>query len=110
VELESDLLDSISDKQVITILNKSDLPAKLDVGRLPKFLSEPIQISAKEGTGIRRLAEEIRQASGTVDFNAQQPVCFTNRQENLLGQLRISKSKQQATSIITELLKGVLSV
>jgi tRNA modification GTPase len=102
-ELDSELIERISDKQVITVLNKSDLPARFSTGRLPKFLSEPVSISAKEGTGINHLTETIHRVTGTADFNLQQPVCFTDRQQNLLGQLTTSKSKQQATSIITEL-------
>ncbi|MHC4628298.1 MAG: GTPase [Planctomycetota bacterium] len=102
-ELDSELIERISDKQFITVLNKSDLPARSSTGRLPKFLSEPVSISAKEGTGINHLTETIHRVTGTADFNLQQPVCFTDRQQNLLGQLTTSKSKQQATSIITEL-------
>ncbi|KPK42419.1 MAG: hypothetical protein AMJ65_07645 [Phycisphaerae bacterium SG8_4] len=109
-ELDGELIERICDKQVVTILNKCDLPGRFDTGRLSKFLSEPVSISAKEGTGIKHLTEIIRKACGTADFNLQQPVCFTDRQENLLGQLKISRSKQQATSIITELLKGTLCV
>ena len=109
-ELDDELIERICDKQVITVLNKSDLPAQFDAGRLPKFLSEPVQISAKEGTGIKHLTETIRQTSGTVDFNVRQPVCLTNRQDDLLRQLKISKSKQQAASIVTELLKGAVCV
>ena len=109
-ELNNCLLKKIADKQVITILNKSDLPAQFDAGRLPKILSNTVQISAKEGTGIENLHEKIRRTSGTADFDLQQPVCFTGRQEKLLKQLKNAKSKQQASSIITELLNGQLRV
>jgi 50S ribosomal subunit-associated GTPase HflX len=91
---------------VITVLNKSDLPAQFDTGRLPKFLSDPVRISAQEGTGIKHLAEAIRQTCGTVDFDLRQPVCFTNRQENLLTQLTNVESKQRAASITMDLLDG----
>jgi tRNA modification GTPase len=56
-ELDEELLDRISGKRIITVLNKSDLPAKLDISRLPRFLSEPIRISAKEGMGMEYLSE-----------------------------------------------------
>lgn len=105
-ELDEKLLEKIADKKIITVLNKSDLPPKLDVSRLPEALSNTAQISAKEGTGIENLAEKIRQISGTADFDLRTAVCFTDRQENLLQQLRHAKSKQQAAAIITELLKG----
>jgi len=109
-EFDGELIEKICDKQVITVLNKSDLPTRFDTGRLPKFLSEPVRISAKEGTGIKHLTETIRATCGTVDFNLQQPVCFTDRQENLLGQLTNAESKQQAASIIMDLLDGQFNV
>ncbi|MBC8218639.1 MAG: 50S ribosome-binding GTPase [Planctomycetes bacterium] len=105
-ELDGELIERICDKQVITVLNKSDLPGRFDAGRLPKFLSEPVRISAKEGTGIKHLTETIRQTSGTIDFNLQQPVCFTDRQENLLTQLTNTEFKRQAVSITMDLLDG----
>ena len=105
-ELDVRLLERITDKQIITILNKSDLPAKFDIGRLPQTLSNPVQISVKEDTGIEYLSEIIIKTVGVADFELREPVSFTSRQENLLKQLRNAKSKQQAASIITELLKG----
>ena len=107
-ELDRELLDRISNRQVITVLNKSDLPARFDTRRLPKFLSEPVPISAKDGTGIEHLTETIRQACGTASSHLQQPVCFTDRQQDLLTQLTNAESRQQAASIITDLLDGQL--
>ena len=98
--------EMIAGRRVITVLNKSDLPGKLEASRLPKVLSNTVQISAKEGAGIEDLTERIRQNSDAADFDLQQPVCFTGRQENLLKQLANAKSKPQAASIITELLSG----
>jgi tRNA modification GTPase len=109
-QLNDEFLEKIDNKDVITVLNKSDLPARFDTGRLPETLSNTVQISAKEGTGIEKLKEQIRQTSGVVDFDFQQPACFTGRQEDLLKQLANSKSKQRAASIITELLNGQLGV
>ena len=109
-ELDVRLLERITDKQIITVLNKSDLPTKFDAGRLPETLSNPVQISAKEGTGIEYLSEKIIKTVGAADFDLREPVSFTSRQENLLIQLTNAKSKQQTASIITELLNGQLRV
>jgi tRNA modification GTPase len=109
-KLDVRILEKITDKQIITILNKSDLPAKFDTGRLPQTLSSPVQISAKEGTGIESLNEKIIKTIGAADFDLRGPISFTFRQENLLIKLTNAKSKQQATSIITELLNGQLRV
>jgi tRNA modification GTPase len=104
--LDIRLLERIGDRQIITVLNKSDLPVKFDTSRLPGTLSNTVQISAKEGTGIERLSEKIIKTVEVGDFDLQEPVCFTRRQENLIKKLIGVKSIQQAVSIITELLKG----
>jgi len=109
-DLDEELLDRVSRKRVITVLNKSDLPAQFDTGRLPKFLPDPIQISAKQGAGIKCLQETIRRTLHVSDLNFQQPLCFTDRQANLLKRLTTAKSNKQASSIITELLKDRLCV
>ncbi|MFQ5772624.1 MAG: hypothetical protein ACE5HX_18960, partial [bacterium] len=111
-QLDERLVEKIAEKLVLTCLNKSDLPTKFDTrkfirrGGLPEILSNTVQISAKEGTGIENLLEKIRRICGVADFDLKTTVCFTPRQENLLTQLKNAKSKQQAVSIITELLKG----
>jgi len=105
-QLDQGLLEKISGKNVLTILNKSDLPAAFDTGRLPRELADAVQISAKFGTGIEKLVEKIPQICGVADFDLRTAICVTGRQENLLKQLQKAKSEQQATSIITELLNG----
>ena len=105
-ELDVRLLDKISGRKIITILNKTDLPAKFDTSQLPATLSNTVQISAKEGTGIENLNDKIIKTVGTAYFDLQEPVCYTARQENMLKKLTNAKSKQQTASIITELLKG----
>ena len=99
-------LDEISNKKIVTILNKSDLHTKFDADRLPKILSNTTLISAKFGTGIEVLKEKFQQTSTAIDFDLSQPVCFTARQENLLQQLKKTKSIKQAASLITGLLNG----
>ena len=109
-QLDEKLLEKIADKKILTALNKSDLPAKLDTGKLPQILGGTVQISAKLGAGIENLLKEIRQICGVADFDLRAAVCFTGRQENLVKQLQKAKSKPQAVSIITELLNGRLNV
>jgi len=107
-QLDDRFGEKIADKKVITVLNKSDLPVRFDARKLPRILANTVQISAKEGTGIENLTEKIQQLAGVVNFNLKNAVCITSRQENLLKQLKNAKSKQQAASIITELLNGQL--
>jgi Fe2+ transport system protein B len=69
-----------------------------------------VQISAKEGTGIESLSEKIIKTAEAADFDLREPIYFTRRQENLIKKLTGVTSRQQATSIITELLNGQICV
>jgi len=109
-QLDDPVLEKIADKKLLTVLNKSDLPARLDVRKLPQTLTNTVQISAKLGTGIENLLKKIRESCRVADFDLHASVCFTKRQKNLLRQLQNSNSKQQTASIITELLNGPLDV
>lgn len=107
-QLDGKLLEKIADKKVLTVLNKSDLPTGFDTDKLPQFLANTVKISAKLGTGIENLLKKIQQLCSVIDFDLHTPVCFTDRQENLLKQLKKAESKSQAAQIITELLNGQL--
>ena len=109
-QLDGRLIEKITGKKVLTVLNKSDLPPKFDTAKLPQILADTVQISAKLGTGIENLLRKIRQICGVADFDLQAEICITGRQEKLLKQLKKAKSGKQAASIITELLNGRLSV
>ncbi len=108
-QLNDQLVEAIAGKRALTVLNKSDLPARLDTGKLPK-IANTVQISAKFETGIENLTGKIQQLAGVADFDLHTAVCFTDRQESLLIQLKNAESKQQAASIITKLLYGRLPV
>jgi tRNA modification GTPase len=109
-QLDEKILKKIASKKVLTVLNKSDLTARFDAGKLPENLANTVQISAKFGTGIENLLKKIQIACGVSNFDLHTTVCFTSRQENLLKQLKKADSEQQTLSIITELLNGRLRV
>ena len=109
-KLDDQFIQKFINKKTITVLNKSDLPVKFDTDKLPDFLSNTVKISARTGDGIDKLTKKILQTTETADFDSHQTVCFTDRQENLVGQLTIAKSKELAASIITELLNGRVCV
>jgi len=108
--LDPVMLDRISGKRLLTILNKSDLPAKLDPDNLREILCERISLSAKLATGIEQLIAKIPQICGVTDFDVFSAICFTARQHALLEQLQHAQSRRDATSVITELLNGSLDV
>jgi tRNA modification GTPase len=107
IDFDFSILKAFSNKKIITVLNKSDLPAKFNISKLPGLLSNIVRISAKEQTGIDKLISSILQTCGVTSYNLQYPVCFTDRQKNLLNDLKQAKSKQKAFIIITNLLKKI---
>ncbi|MGD0077484.1 MAG: GTPase [Sedimentisphaerales bacterium] len=110
-QLSNDLIKNLPGKKIMTVINKIDLPRRLDTSKLPgNLVSNIVQISAISGAGIDTLAEKVCEITGVKNFNLCQPVCITGRQEQLLKQLITIKSKDAANSIITELLSGPLNV
>jgi tRNA modification GTPase len=105
-QLDKNLILKIEGKNVLTILNKSDLESKLNENELPSNLHNIVSISAKNGTGLDKLFENILKITHTGDFDLSAPLCFTSRQKNLLKQINSIKTKEEALSIITELLNG----
>jgi tRNA modification GTPase len=100
------LLENIAGKKVLTLLNKADLAPRLDFDGLGQMPRNMLRISAKLGTGIPALLNEIPNISGVAGFDLHNAVCFTPRQHALMKLLHRAPSKQDAVSIITELLNG----
>jgi tRNA modification GTPase len=116
-QIDKSFANILANKKVLMVLNKSDLPfgisgeaqAKTEVHRnlfKTENMPDAISISAKFGSGIDYLCDEIVQLAGVENFDPNQPICFTPRQEQLLTQLSKTKSKEAALSLITELLSG----
>ncbi|MFH1371094.1 MAG: GTPase [Planctomycetota bacterium] len=106
-QLTKSLIDRLAGRKAMAVINKSDLPARFDVAKLPaNLVSDSTQISALLGTGLDTLSKKICEAADIENFDPQQPICFTQRQERLLTRLAEVKPKDTAQSIITELLSG----
>lgn len=54
---DEEIIEALKDKKVISLINKNDLPQKLDTSKLISFNN--ISISLKEDKGIEKLLEEI---------------------------------------------------
>jgi tRNA modification GTPase len=133
-QIDNSFINILANKKVLTVLNKSDLPfvsqRRMDLpalrnpeqtqcveGRSPELVEgnvndmpNAISISAKFGSGIDYLCDEIQRLAGVENFDPNQSICFTPRQEQLLAQLSKVKSKDAALSLIRELLSGPLNV
>jgi tRNA modification GTPase len=86
----------------LVVYNKCDLANNL--------LVDGLKISAKTGSGIKELIDEIEQALDVWDFDMRKTVCFTDRQKKILEQIASADTKQKIERLITELLKGALVV
>jgi len=109
-QLDEQLIGKLADRKTLTILNKSDLPARFDPAKLPQSLRNTVKISAKFATGIERLTSRIQDLTAVDNFDLSQPVCFTARQQTLLEQLTTAKSTDTARSIIRRLLNSPIDV
>jgi tRNA modification GTPase len=115
-QIDKSITNILASKKVLMVLNKSDLPfVSQRSGNLPCLfetgnMPNAISISAKLGSGIDYLCDEIQRLAGVENFDPNQPICFTPRQEKLLTQLTTAKSKDAEHTLITELLSGPLNV
>lgn len=77
---DKEILDLCKNRDVIGIVNKSDLPSKADIDYLRKTLSKVVFISAKEGDGEEELTKAIEEALGTDKIDTSQAMITTERQ------------------------------
>ena len=77
---DKEILDLCKDRDVIGIVNKSDLPSKADIDYLKETLSKVVFISAKEGEGEEDLTKAIEEALGTDKIDTSQAMLTTERQ------------------------------
>ncbi|MCE5340644.1 MAG: 50S ribosome-binding GTPase [Planctomycetaceae bacterium] len=85
-------------EKVIFCINKCDLA--MDV------LADGFKISAKTGSGIKELINEIETSLGVVEFDLKKTVCFTDRQVKIVEQISVSENKEGIKQLIASLLKS----
>jgi tRNA U34 5-carboxymethylaminomethyl modifying GTPase MnmE/TrmE len=102
------LWDRLADKRTAVVLNKADLPPRLELKSLPEHLRHAVPISAKQETGIDDLIRAIHGVCGLTDFSLNTAVAFTDRQRMILRQLVSARSHGEASAAITELLHGLI--
>ncbi|MCL5674223.1 MAG: tRNA uridine-5-carboxymethylaminomethyl(34) synthesis GTPase MnmE [Candidatus Omnitrophica bacterium] len=116
--LDMDLLERSGEKRRILVINKIDLPLKIDEKRLEKFADnkEVVKISAATGHGISMLYEKIYELIESGAGTLKEPEFFLNlRQEtilkNVLQNLTEAKkavNKNLSLDIIAEQIKFCL--
>lgn len=77
---DKELIDECKDKNVIPIINKTDLEPRLDVDYIKKKLGSPLFISAKIGDGYNDLCDRVAELMGTKNFDTTSAMLVNERQ------------------------------
>ena len=80
------IINMVRDANAIAILNKSDLPRKLDEEEIKAAFENTINISAKHGEGVNDLIEAIKHVCAIGDVNAADALIYNERQRSLVKQ------------------------
>ena len=86
-ELEAQEIEAVScvDKPVIAVVNKVDLPQKLDLEKIKADYSEVVLISAESGEGHELLEDAVLRAAKVKDIDLSAPIVSSERQRNFLS-------------------------
>jgi len=95
---DEEILELCKNRQVIGIINKTDLPQKADIEKIQNALGEVIFISALKGDGEKELSEAIERALGTNKIDTSQAMLTTQRQR---------RSAEKALASIKEAIDAV---
>lgn len=77
---DKELIDECKDKNVIPIVNKTDLDPCLDVDYIKNKLGSPLFISAKSGDGYNELCDRVAELMGTKNFDTTSAMLVNERQ------------------------------
>ncbi len=103
-QVEERLMQMLSNKRVITVLNKCDLENSAKRGVFGKKLGKILKISAKLGTNLDKIVEKMQKICGVEGFDIRSAVCFTERQKRLVERLAEAGSNGEAKGVIMELV------
>lgn len=77
---DKELIDECKDKNVIPVVNKTDLEPRLDVDYIKNKLGSPLFISAKSGDGYNELCDRVAELMGTKNFDTTSAMLVNERQ------------------------------
>ena len=75
-----ELMDALEKVPAIAIVNKSDLPTRMDVEAIQKRFEKTVSLSAATGEGLAALEQALSEILDTKVFHPQEGVLFTQRQ------------------------------
>ncbi|MCR4962161.1 MAG: tRNA uridine-5-carboxymethylaminomethyl(34) synthesis GTPase MnmE [Lachnospiraceae bacterium] len=78
---DKEIIELVKDKKLIVLINKIDMPGIIRSEDVEKYLSgdyDIVEISAKEGTGIRELSQKIYNRFLSGSFKSDEEIVITN--------------------------------
>jgi len=109
-QIDTQVMRKIQGKCTISVLNKSDLVPAPRAADSAQALGPVLAISAKQETGLCALKQSIRQTLGIDGFSPDAPVCFTERQRQLLAETQGACTRTQIRHIIDALLNAPIEI
>ena len=102
-QVSAGLLEKLNDKRVVVVVNKCDLERRLDLGGLKLGAWQVVEVCAKTGAGMERLAAAIREVTEVDRLKKGEAVCLTGRQGRLVRELSEAQSRDQVGRVAAEL-------
>ena len=82
-EEDRDIIEMVGEIPAIAILNKSDLPRKIDDNEIRAHFCYVIPMSAKRADGVTELIQAIKDCCSVGDLNASDALIYNERQRSL---------------------------
>ena len=80
---DNEIINSAAETPSIAIINKTDLPSKLDEEKLKDKFKEIVRMSAKNSDGVRELIEAIKRVYAVSDLDSNLTLIYNERQRSL---------------------------
>ena len=80
---DNEIINSAADAPSIAIINKTDLPSKLDEEKLKDKFKEIVRMSAKNSDGVKELIEAIKRVYAVSDLDSNLTLIYNERQRSL---------------------------
>lgn len=77
---DRDLMDSLEGVPAVAVINKTDLPTRIDVEEIRSHFEKVAFLSAAQGEGLEELEQALSEILDTKDFHPEEGVLFTQRQ------------------------------
>ena len=91
------LLETAKDVPTIAVVNKTDLPSKLNINKIESFINNIVFVSASTGEGKDELIQAIAKIAGTNQLNPSEGILSNERQRaNVSAALRSVKEAKSA--------------